>query len=96
MSCFTAFRWIVQYVDVFQDGNRELRVMGMLRDISDMKEKDTLQAGRLADLQRILDKTVEALGRTTEIRDPYTAGHQARTWRQGQVYPMPPVATKAR
>ena len=71
-------RWIVQYVDVFQDGDRELRVMGMLRDISDMKEKEALQAERLADLQRILDKTVEALGRTTEIRDPYTAGHQAR------------------
>lgn len=74
-------RWIVQYVDVFREENRELRVMGMLRDITDMKEKEALQAGRLAELQRILEKTVEALGRTTEIRDPYTAGHQIRVAR---------------
>ena len=71
-------RWIVQYVDVFQEGDTERRVMGMLRDITDLKEKEALQAGRLVELQRILDKTVEALGRTTEIRDPYTAGHQIR------------------
>jgi len=32
----------------------------------------------LAKLQRTLDQTVEALASVTEIRDPYTAGHQQR------------------
>ncbi|MHB8895526.1 MAG: HD-GYP domain-containing protein [Candidatus Geothermincolia bacterium] len=32
----------------------------------------------LAKLQRVLDQTVSALASVTEIRDPYTAGHQRR------------------
>jgi response regulator RpfG family c-di-GMP phosphodiesterase len=71
-------RWIVQYVDSFRDGDRVWKLFGMLRDITDHKEKEFLQAERLVMLQNTLDKTVEALARMTEIRDPYTAGHQVR------------------
>jgi PAS domain S-box-containing protein len=71
-------RWIAQYVDVFRDADRTWRLIGMLRDITDQKEKEFLQTERLFILQKTLDKTVEALARMTEIRDPYTAGHQAR------------------
>jgi HD-GYP domain-containing protein (c-di-GMP phosphodiesterase class II) len=36
------------------------------------------QRQTLVKLQRMLDQTVEALASITEIRDPYTAGHQQR------------------
>lgn len=74
-------RWVMQFMDVFRDGDRVWKLFGMLRDITDQKEKETLQAERLIMLQATLNKTVEALGRVTEIRDPYTAGHQARVAR---------------
>jgi len=74
-------RWIIQFMDVFRDGDRLWKLFGMLRDITDQKEKETLLAERLVMLQATLSKTVEALGRVTEIRDPYTAGHQARVAR---------------
>lgn len=74
-------RWIVQYVDVFRDDERVWKLFGMLRDITDQKEKEMLQADRLVLLQTTLTKTVEALARMTEIRDPYTAGHQIRVAR---------------
>ena len=73
--------WIVQYMDVFRDGDRVWKLFGMLRDVTDLKEKEMLQSERLVMLQATLSKTVEALGRMTEIRDPYTAGHQARVAR---------------
>lgn len=76
-----SIRWIVQYVDVFRDGERAWKLFGMLRDITDQKEKEMLQADRLIMLQTTLTKTVEALARVTEIRDPYTAGHQIRVAR---------------
>lgn len=71
-------RWVIQFMDVFRDGDRVWKLFGMLRDITDQKEKATLLAERMVMLQATLSKTVEALGRVTEIRDPYTAGHQAR------------------
>lgn len=73
-----SIRWIVQYVDVFRDNDRTWKLFGMLRDITDHKEKELLQAERMVMLQNTLAKTVEALARMTEIRDPYTAGHQVR------------------
>lgn len=73
-----SIRWIAQYVDAFHDGNRAWKVFGMVRDITELKERESLQAERLVMLQNMLDKTVEALSRVTEIRDPYTAGHQDR------------------
>lgn len=74
-------RWIVQYMDVFKDENKVWKLFGMMRDITDQKEKEMLQVDRLIMLQTTLNKTVEALGRMTEIRDPYTAGHQIRVAR---------------
>lgn len=74
-------RWIGQFMDIFRDGDRVWKLFGMLHDITDQKEKEMLQSERLIMLQATLSKTVEALGRMTEIRDPYTAGHQARVAR---------------
>lgn len=74
-------RWVVQFLDVFRDADKVWKLFGMLRDITDQKVKETLLAERLVMLQATLSKTVEALGRVTEIRDPYTAGHQSRVAR---------------
>lgn len=76
-----SLRWVAQFMDVFRDGERIWKLFGMLRDITDQKDKEMLQAERLVLLQTTLNKTVEALARMTEIRDPYTAGHQIRVGR---------------
>ena len=73
--------WVTQFLDVFRDHGRTWKMIGFLRDVTDHKEKEILQAERLVILQRTMEKTVEALARMTEIRDPYTAGHQARVAR---------------
>lgn len=56
-------------------------LFGMMRDITDQKDKEMLQADRLILLQTTLNKIVEALGRMTKIRDPYTAGHKIQVAR---------------
>lgn len=71
-------RWIMHYIDVFRDEKKTWRVIGTIRDITDSKEREALQAERLVILENILGKAVDALARMTEMRDPYTAGHQAR------------------
>lgn len=74
-------RWIAQYIDVFKYGSNEWKVVGVLQDITVYKDRETLQVERLHVLQKTLDKTVDALSRMTEYRDPYTAGHQSRVAR---------------
>jgi len=74
-------RWITQLLDVFRDKDKIWKMIGIIRDVTDHKEKEILQAERLEILERTIEKTVEALARMTEIRDPYTAGHQARVER---------------
>ena len=74
-------RWIAQYIDVFKYGSNEWKVVGVLQDITVYKDRESLQVERLHVLQQTLDKTVDALSRMTEYRDPYTAGHQSRVAR---------------
>jgi len=50
----------------------------VFRDIAKRKQAEAdLEAG-LDKLRRALDATVQAMGLTIEMRDPYTAGHQRR------------------
>ncbi len=74
-------RWITQVLDVFRDQDRTWKMIGIMRDDTDHKEKEALLAERMFILEQTMEKTVEALARMTEIRDPYTAGHQARVAR---------------
>ena len=49
-----------------------------VRHITERKSIETRLAQSLQQLQRTLDGTIHALASTVELRDPYTAGHQAR------------------
>lgn len=71
-------RWVTQFLDVFRDHDKTWKMIGILRDVTDHKEKEILQAERLVILERTMEKTVAALARMTAVLDPYTAGHQAR------------------
>lgn len=74
-------RWIAQFMDVYKDGDKSWKIFGMLRDITEFKEKEKNQSARLIMLQTTLHKTIDALARMAETRDPYTAGHQMRVAR---------------
>jgi PAS domain S-box-containing protein/putative nucleotidyltransferase with HDIG domain len=49
-----------------------------VRDVTDERAARELDEERQRRVQRALDGTIEAIGRATETRDPYTAGHQRR------------------
>ena len=72
-------RWISQTVDVLQDQDgRTVRMIGVLKDITDKKRDEDSLRQSLENLSTALRSMVHALGVTTEKRDPYTAGHQER------------------
>ena len=68
-------------------GNLNQLVPAVTRALEEAREKrarrraEDGQRQTLVKLQRTLDQTVEALSSITEIRDPYTAGHQQRVAR---------------
>lgn len=49
-----------------------------LRDISDRKEMEEQIRQNYAALTRAMKGTIQAMARTVEMKDPYTAGHQGR------------------
>ncbi len=53
-------------------------VAGVLAGVVERKRAEELLAGQLEAVERTMHGTVEAIGRTLEVRDPYTAGHQER------------------
>lgn len=53
-------------------------VAGVLAGVVERKRAEGKLAGQLETVERTMDGTVEAIGRTLEVRDPYTAGHQER------------------
>ncbi|MBW2039007.1 MAG: PAS domain S-box protein [Deltaproteobacteria bacterium] len=61
------------------DENGQLRgILGIGEDISERKRAEGELRQSSEKLQRALDGIVRAIALTTEIRDPYTAGHQQR------------------
>jgi PAS domain S-box-containing protein len=56
-------------------------LIGMGIDISARKQAEAALEASYTRLRRALDGTVSALGTATELRDPYTAGHQRRVTR---------------
>jgi len=57
-------------------GGKPVGVQGIARDITERREASDR-------LRKSLDGTIKAVARTTEMRDPYTAGHQERVSRLG-------------
>jgi PAS domain S-box-containing protein/putative nucleotidyltransferase with HDIG domain len=54
------------------------RYLGFIVDISEQKRAAAEIEASVAQVKQALTATVAALGATTELRDPYTAGHQRR------------------
>jgi PAS domain S-box-containing protein len=54
------------------------RYLGFIADVSEQKRAEAEIIAGAALLKSTLAATVAALGATTELRDPYTAGHQRR------------------
>jgi PAS domain S-box-containing protein/putative nucleotidyltransferase with HDIG domain len=68
-----SWRWILsrgRVVERHPDG-RPLRMIGTHADVTSRHDAERA-------LQRAFDGAIEAMARTTETRDPYTAGHQQR------------------
>jgi PAS domain S-box-containing protein len=54
------------------------RYLGFTVDVSEQQRAEDEVIADAAQLERVLTATIAALGATTELRDPYTAGHQRR------------------
>lgn len=67
------------YVEVtrfdLQDGPANV---GFVSDITELKQSEEKLRQSYTELATIFDQTVKALASITEMRDPYTAGHQVR------------------
>ena len=59
-------------------GGGEKLLLGVVRDITARKRTESELAQATARLEGTLEGAVAALGTTSELRDPYTAGHQRR------------------
>ncbi len=55
--------------------------LALLRDITSHKQMEKALQESALKLQKAMDGSVEAIALTTEMRDPYTAGHQQRVAR---------------
>jgi putative nucleotidyltransferase with HDIG domain/PAS domain S-box-containing protein len=72
-------RLIVTHKAVFSDvAGMPAGIVGVNLDVTDIRRADMELAGSAARLRETLKAAVGALGATTEMRDPYTAGHQRR------------------
>jgi PAS domain S-box-containing protein len=56
----------------------ELSIISVTRDIHDRKAAEKALERSNQRLYALVEGTIEALGRTVEIRDPYTSGHERR------------------
>jgi PAS domain S-box-containing protein/putative nucleotidyltransferase with HDIG domain len=72
-------RHILNHKAVFSDVEGEpAGIVGVNLDVTDIRQAEEELASVASRLARTLDGTVSALSATTELRDPYTAGHQRR------------------
>jgi PAS domain S-box-containing protein/putative nucleotidyltransferase with HDIG domain len=71
--------WTEVRVSFMYDSKNNLTgISGVTRDITGRKEALRALSESFKTLTKALEASIEAMGKTTEIRDPYTAGHQKR------------------
>jgi putative nucleotidyltransferase with HDIG domain len=70
---------IVTHKAVFSDvAGQPAGIVGVNLDVTEIRRAEDELAASAQQLARTLEGAVAALGATTELRDPYTAGHQRR------------------
>jgi PAS domain S-box-containing protein/putative nucleotidyltransferase with HDIG domain len=71
--------WLVTHKAVFSDvSGNPAGIVGVNLDLTEIRRAEQELAASAAQLALTLEGSVAALGATTELRDPYTAGHQRR------------------
>ena len=71
--------WLVTHKAVFSDvAGKPAGIVGVNLDVTEIRRAEQEIAASAAQLALTLEGSVAALGATTELRDPYTAGHQRR------------------
>ena len=74
-----SLRFQVAHKAVFSDlDGRPAGIIGVNLDVTEIRRAEQTIAASAAQLRKTLKGAVAALGSTTEMRDPYTAGHQRR------------------
>jgi len=58
--------------------NNIIGFLGVSRDITERKNAETKIEESFKSLRKVLEASIQSMGKTTELRDPYTAGHQKR------------------
>ncbi len=71
--------WAEISVSLIYDSNKKINgFMGVTRDITERKIAEIQVDESFKDLRNLLEASIQAMGKATEIKDPYTAGHQRR------------------
>lgn len=71
--------WTEISVSLIYDSNKRVNgFMGVTRNITERKIAEQKIAQSFKDLRNLLEASIQAMGKATEIKDPYTAGHQRR------------------
>ena len=74
-----AQRYVITHKAAYSDvGGKPAGIVGVDLDVTEMREAEKALAASAERLRLTLKAAVAALGATTELRDPYTAGHQRR------------------
>jgi PAS domain S-box-containing protein/putative nucleotidyltransferase with HDIG domain len=72
-------RHVLNHRAVFSDiGGGPAGIVGVNLDVTEIRQAEKDLASAAGRLERTLNGAVSALSTTTELRDPYTAGHQRR------------------
>lgn len=71
--------WVeIKFSFMFDDKQNVCGLLGVTRDITERRVAEKKLKESYQKLRMALEASVEAMGKATEIRDPYTAGHQKR------------------
>jgi PAS domain S-box-containing protein/putative nucleotidyltransferase with HDIG domain len=63
-------------VPIYNEENRAVAIEGIARDVTDRKTAEADLSKALETVTSTLEGTMEAVAMMSELRDPYTAGHQ--------------------
>jgi putative nucleotidyltransferase with HDIG domain/PAS domain S-box-containing protein len=72
-------KWVWEHGHAIYDPNDEPRILeGFIMDITDYKNAELKLKQKTGELEKAMKGTIQAISRMVEMRDAYTAGHEAR------------------
>ena len=70
--------WVLENMNMVEDPEKGPVLEGAIIDITKQKRVQEELKASCEKLQRAMEATIQAMARTVEARDPYTAGHERR------------------